>query len=126
MGSHIFSSQSLKISQYLVNGVSDQKGARNKRDVEFNFLYFVKTRFNVSSTIIVLFQFQKKVPKIKKGQNLENGEFYEKSAYNKKCKILFYTRHVLQNFLYLQSYNFYYRNRFSKNPTLSGLERGFP
>ena len=59
MGSHIFGSQSLNISQYLVNGVSDQKSARNKRDVEFNFLDFVKTRFNISPTIIVLFQFQK-------------------------------------------------------------------
>ena len=81
MGSHIFGSQSLNNSQYLVNGVSDQKSVRNKRDVEFNFLYFVKIRFNVSSTIIVLFRFQKnKYQKLKKAQNLENGEFYEKSA----------------------------------------------
>ena len=66
MESRIFGSQSLNNSQYLVNGVSDQKSARNKRDVEFNFLYFVKTRFNVSSTIIVLFQFPQKSTKHKK------------------------------------------------------------
>ena len=60
MGSHIFASQSPNNSQYLVNGVSDQKSARNKRDVEFNFLYFFKIRFNVSSTIIVLFRLEKK------------------------------------------------------------------
>ena len=36
-------------------------------------------RFNVSLTIIVLFEFQKKSKKLKKTQNLENGEFYEKS-----------------------------------------------
>ena len=58
MGSRIFGSQSLNNFQYLVNGVSDQKSARNKRDVEFNFLYFLKISFNVSSFIIVLFQFQ--------------------------------------------------------------------
>ena len=38
-------------------------------------------KFNVSSTIIVLFQFKEK---LKKNQNLENGEFDEKSAQNKK------------------------------------------
>ena len=38
-------------------------------------------RFDLSSSIIILFQFQKKkVPKNeKKTQNLTNGEFYEKS-----------------------------------------------
>ena len=34
-------------------------------------------KFNVSSTIIVLFQFKEK---LKKPQNLENGEFDEKSS----------------------------------------------
>ena len=38
-------------------------------------------KFNVSSTIIVLFQFKEK---LKKPQNLENGEFDEKSAGIKK------------------------------------------
>ena len=52
MGSHIFASQSPNNSQYLVNGVSDQKSVRNKRDEEFDFLYFTKIRFNVSSTNI--------------------------------------------------------------------------
>ena len=41
-------------------------------------------RFNLSSTIIVLFKFQKNNPKIKKVQNLENGAFDEKSVQNKK------------------------------------------
>ena len=56
MGSCIFAShfasQSPNNSQYLVNGVSDQKSVRNKRDEEFDFLYFTKIRFNVSSTNI--------------------------------------------------------------------------
>ena len=56
MGSRIFAShftsQSPNNSQYLVNGVSDQKSVRNKRDEEFDFLYFTKIRFNVSSTNI--------------------------------------------------------------------------
>ena len=38
-------------------------------------------RFNISSTIIDLFQLKKK---LKKAQNLENGESDEKSAQNKK------------------------------------------
>ena len=38
MGSRIFASQSPNDSQYLVNGVSDQKSVRNKRDEEFTFL----------------------------------------------------------------------------------------
>ena len=59
MGSRIFASQSPNDSQYLINGVSDQKSVRNKRDEEFIFLYFIKIRFNVSSTIIVILQFQK-------------------------------------------------------------------
>ena len=37
MGSRIFGSQSPNNSQYLVNGESDQKSARNKRGVELNF-----------------------------------------------------------------------------------------
>ena len=37
-------------------------------------------RFNISPTIIVLFEFQKKYLKTKKVQNLENGDFDEKSA----------------------------------------------
>ena len=67
MGSRIFASQSSNNSQYLVNGASDQKSVRNKRDEEFNFLNFLKIRFNVSSTIIILFQFQKRyLKKLKK------------------------------------------------------------
>ena len=38
MGSHIFGSQSPNNSQYLVNGESYEKSARNKREVKFNFL----------------------------------------------------------------------------------------
>ena len=38
MGSSIFGSQSRNNSQYLVNGESNKKSARYKRDVEFNFL----------------------------------------------------------------------------------------
>ena len=42
-------------------------------------------RFNVSSTIIVLFEFTKKQLEIsKKAQNLENDDFDEKNAQNKK------------------------------------------
>ena len=67
MGLRIFGSQSPNNSKYLVNGVSDEKRAKDKRDVEFNFLYFIKTRFNVSSIIIVLFQLKKiKIKTIKK------------------------------------------------------------
>ena len=36
--SSIFESHFPKNSQYLINGESDKKSARNKRDVEFNFL----------------------------------------------------------------------------------------
>ena len=85
MGSHIFGSQSLNISQYLVNGVSDQKSARNKRDVEFNFLHFVKNRFSVSSTILVLFQFQKNNTKnSKKFKILKTVHFTKKVPRTKK------------------------------------------
>ena len=81
MGSRIFASQSPNDSQYLVNGVSDQKSVRNKRDEEFIFLYFIKIRFNVSSTIIVILQFQKKrTQKIKKTQYLKNGGFYQNNS----------------------------------------------
>ena len=85
MGSCIFAShfasQSPNNSQYLVNGVSDQKSVRNKRYEEFNFHYFIKIRFNVSSTIIVILQFQKKLTqKLKKTQYLKNGGFYQKSS----------------------------------------------
>ena len=41
-------------------------------------------RFDVSSTIIILFQFKKSTQKLKKVQNIENGKFDEKSAQNKK------------------------------------------
>ena len=41
MGLRIFGSQSPNISQYLVNGESDQKSAPYERDVEFNFYYGV-------------------------------------------------------------------------------------
>ena len=37
MGLHIFQRHFPKNSQYLVNGESDQKSARNKSDVELNF-----------------------------------------------------------------------------------------
>ena len=39
MGRAYFRKAFPKKSQYLINGESDQKSARNKRDVEFNFLY---------------------------------------------------------------------------------------
>ena len=41
-------------------------------------------KFDVSSTIIVLFQFKKKLKKHQNLEKLENGEFDEKSAWNKK------------------------------------------
>ena len=85
MGSRNFASQSPNHSQYLVNGVSDQKSVRNKRDEEFIFLWFIKIRFNVSSTIIVILQFQKnELKNKKKAQYLKNGGFYQKSSWNKK------------------------------------------
>ena len=37
-------------------------------------------KFDVSSTIIVLFKFKKKLKKKQNLENLENGEFDEKSA----------------------------------------------
>ena len=68
-----------------MNGESDQKSARNKSDVKFNFLS------EVCSQILCIFNHyrfisipKKKYHKFKKAQNLENGEFYEKSAQNKK------------------------------------------
>ena len=41
-------------------------------------------KFNVSSTIIVLLQFQKNIQKLKKPYYLINGGFYQKSSLNKK------------------------------------------
>ena len=51
-----------------------------------NAISYVKCgiRFDVSSTIIVLFKLKKKLENSKKAQNLKNGEFDEKNAQNKK------------------------------------------
>ena len=43
-------------------------------------------RFNVSSTIIVLFQFQKNIPKNKKNPYIKNGGLKKKKFVEKRCK----------------------------------------
>ena len=48
-------------------------------------------KFDVSSTIIVLFQFKKKLKKPQNLEKLENGEFDEKSAQNKKDVKFYFT-----------------------------------
>ena len=65
------------------------------------------------------FNSNKKYQKFKKVKNLENGEFDEKSAGNKKdVKFDFTSDMFYKKNLYLQPYVFYYRKRFSKNQTL--------
>ena len=58
--------------------------------------------------------------KNKKTQKSRKQWIWQKKCIKqKRCKTWFYIRNVLWNFLYLQLYIFYYRKRFSKNPTLS-------
>ena len=96
-----FESHFPKISQYLINGESDQKSALNKRDVELNFLIGSAFKFDISPAIIVLFQFQKQYPKTKKKSISRKRWFWRKKCIEeKRFKIRFYIRLDLWNFPY--------------------------
>ena len=75
-----------KNSKYLKNGEAYKISTTNKRDRNLISYLECAIRFNVSSTIIILFQFKKKYTKKQKKikKNLENGEFDEKSEQNIK------------------------------------------
>ena len=91
----------LSISQYLINGESDQKSALNKQDVELNFLIGSAFKFDISPAIIVLFQFQKQYPKTKKKSISRKRWFWRKKCIEeKRFKIRFYIRLDLWNFPY--------------------------
>ena len=74
-----------KNTQYLVNGESDQKSVTNKRDAKFNFLtgtcYQIQCIFNHYRVITIP---KIKLRKLKKPHYLINGDFDQKSAWNKK------------------------------------------
>ena len=62
----------------------------------------------------------KKIPKNSKKLNISKTVNLTKKVHRrKKMQNLILHQTCLWNFLYLQSYNFYHRRRFSKNPTLN-------
>ena len=58
MGSSIFLAAIYQKTQYIINGESDQKSVTNKKDANFNFILGCVSKFNLSTTNIVLLQFQ--------------------------------------------------------------------
>ena len=81
MGSRIFGSQSPNNCQYLVNGESDTKSARNKRDVKSNYLSDKYHQILCISNHYSYITISKKyTQKTKKSQYLKSGRFYQKSA----------------------------------------------